>query len=251
MSTLLVDIGNTRVKWAVLRGVRMSSMRASPHLGKVSALRAMIRVTPADVDQALAVCVAGSSLERALAAAVRERFGISTEFVRSTRRAGGVVNGYRDTWRLGADRWVGVIAAHAIARGRAALVVNAGTALTADLVTGDGRHLGGAIVPGPATMIESLLDGTAGIRRRARGGRGRATSGMYAGDTAGAIEAGARYAAAAFVDRALHEARAVLGRAPLALLSGGAALAVAPLTRSSVRLVPDLVLRGLAVLARG
>ena len=58
-----------------------------------------------------------------------------------------------------------------IAGGRPALVANIGTALTIDAVTAEGRHLGGAIAPGPSTMIASLLDGTHGIRRRAAGKR--------------------------------------------------------------------------------
>ena len=169
MTTLLVDIGNTRVKWALLRGARLTRMRARAHARRAAVLRAVVDAAPRDVERVIAVCVAGASLERALGAAVRSRFGVRVEFVRSARHSAGVRNGYRDTWRLGADRWVSVIAAHALARGRPALIANIGTALTLDAVTGNGRHLGGAIAPGPATMTASLLAGTHGIRRRARG----------------------------------------------------------------------------------
>ena len=113
MTTLLVDIGNTRVKWALLRGARLARMQARAHARRVAVLRAVVRAAPRDVERVIAVCVAGATLERALGAAVRRRFGVRVEFVRSARRAAGVRNGYRDTWRLGADRWVGVIAAHA------------------------------------------------------------------------------------------------------------------------------------------
>ena len=253
MSILLVDIGNTRAKWAVLRGSRLSRGRAVPHRAGNAGLRSLVRSAPRDVSRVIAVCVAGAGRERALAGAVRARFGLRTEFIRSTRSAAGVRNGYRDVWRLGADRWVAVIGAHQIAGARDALVVSVGTALTIDAVRGDGRHLGGAIVPGPRTMVASLLAGTNGIRRRARGAHasGGSSRRLFAADTASALEAGAAFAAAAFIDRAAEEARVEFGRRPLLLLTGGAAGGSAPYIKSAVKPVPDLVLRGLAVLARG
>ena len=253
MTTLLVDIGNTRVKWALLRGTRLGRMQALAHAGETAAFRRLVRSAPGDVTRVVAVSVAGARLERALAGAVRTRFGVPVEFTRSARNAAGVRNGYRDTWRLGADRWVGVIAAHDIAGERHAVVANIGTALTVDAVTGDGRHLGGLITPGPSTMIDSLLSGTHGIRRRASGNRaGKAVPrGGFARDTANALSTGATLAAAAVVDRAMSEARAGLHATPLLLLTGGAAAQLRPYIKSPCRLVPDLVLRGLGVLARG
>ena len=247
-----MDIGNTRAKWAVLRSARLSAPRAQAHRAGRADFAALVRAAPRDVERVVAVCVMGQKFERALAAAVRARFGVRTEFVRSSRQAAGVRNGYREVWRLGADRWVGVIGAHALAGTRPALVVSIGTALTVDVVTGDGRHLGGAIAPGPDTMVSSLLSGTQGIRRRARGARagGSRSRSLFASDTASALDAGAAFAAAAFIDRARLEARAALAAQPLLLLSGGAARALRPYIKSPFRPVPDLVLRGLAVLAR-
>jgi type III pantothenate kinase len=168
--------------------------------------------------------------------------------VRSARKTAGVTNGYKEVWRLAADRWVATVGAHALARGRDALVVSVGTALTVDLVTGTGRHLGGAIVPSPTHMVESLLSGTHGIRRRAAGVRGSSRR-LFAADTASALAAGAKFAAAAFVDRAVREAARLLGRRPLVLLTGGGAKELSGSLRTAVRLVPDLVLRGLAACA--
>ncbi|HEX5161796.1 MAG TPA: type III pantothenate kinase [Steroidobacteraceae bacterium] len=253
MSTLLVDIGNTRVKWALLRGARLGRMQALAHAGETAALHRLVRAAPRDVTRVVAVSVAGAKLERALEAAVRTRFGAPAEFVRSERHAAGVRNGYRDTWRLGADRWVGVIAAHHMAGARHAVVANIGTALTIDAVTADGRHLGGLITPGPSSMIDSLLNGTHGIRRRAAGNRADrpVPRGGFARDTAHALSAGATLAAAAVIDRAMLEAGAALRAAPLLLLTGGAARRLRRYIKSPCRVVPDLVLRGLGVLARG
>jgi type III pantothenate kinase len=247
MNTLLVDIGNTRVKWALLRGTKLGRMHAALHDGKHTALRALVRAATS-VDDVVAVCVAGAHLERELAAAVKQRFGFTPRFIRSTRKAVGVRSGYRETWRLGADRWVGAIGAFAFARG-AVVVANIGTALTIDAVTAQGKHLGGAIVPGPSTMIESLLAGTHGIRRRARGGVASMRS-LFAADTASALGSGATHAAAAFIDRAVAEAAAKMGARPVLVLTGGAAPALKAYIKSRAQVVPDLVLRGLAVLAR-
>jgi type III pantothenate kinase len=247
MTTLLVDIGNTRVKWALLRGARLGRMHAMAHGGTGVTLRKLVRAAPVDLRRIVAVNVAGASFERALTAAARARFAVTPEYIRSTREVCGVRNAYRDTWRLGADRWVSVIGAHHLLRGRPAVIVNVGTALTVDGVS-MGRHLGGAIAPGPATMIASLLAGTHGIRRRANGGRARAR-GLFASDTASALEAGASFAAAAFVDRACREAAITMRARPMLLLTGGAATGLRPYIKSGFRMVPDLVLRGLAALA--
>jgi type III pantothenate kinase len=247
---LLIDIGNTRIKWAPLRGVRLGRMRASTHGGDPRVMESVVRRAPKGVTRVVAVNVAGPRFERALRAATRARFGLRPELVKSTREACGVRNGYRETWRLGADRWVGVIGARAIARARSAVVANAGTALTLDAVSAGGKHLGGAIVPGTAAMISSMIRGTSGIGRRARG-TAPSRRKLYAADTASALAAGAQYAGAALIDRAVDEAARELRAVPLLILTGGAAPGLRPHLRHKARLVPDLVLHGLAVIARG
>jgi type III pantothenate kinase len=247
-NTLLVDIGNTRVKWATLRGTRQGRMQAAAHEDSGLALRALVRDAPRDVNRVIVVSVVDEALSRVLDAAVSRRFGVAPEYVVSTRSACGVTNSYRDTWRLGADRWVSAIGAHALAGGRAVVIANVGTALTIDAVSAGGRHRGGAIIPGPKVMVESLLAGTHGIRRRAKGGEPSVRS-LFATDTASALAAGSTFAAAAFIDRAVAEAaRAISGR-PVLLLTGGAAPMLKRHLVSPARLVPDLVLRGLAVFA--
>lgn len=247
---LLIDIGNTRVKWALVRGVRLGRMRARAHGGAAQVLESIVRRAPRAVTRIVAVNVAGARFERALRAAARDRFGIRPELIRSTREAGGVRNGYRETWRLGADRWVGVIGARALARARSAVVANAGTALTIDAVSAGGRHLGGAIIPGTTAMIAGIIKGTNGIGRRARG-LAASRRKIFAADTASALAAGAQYAAAALIDRAIDEAARELRAQPRLILTGGAAAGLKPFLRHPARVVPDLVLRGLAALARG
>jgi type III pantothenate kinase len=121
--------------------------------------------------------------------------------------------------------------------------------MTVDLISAGGRHLGGAIIPAPKLMVESLLKNTNGIRRRATGGAVGAGKGLFGRSTRAGIVQGSRYAAAATIDRAIEEAERRVKQAPLAVLTGGGARDVQPLVQGPTRLIPDLVLRGLTVLA--
>lgn len=252
MSILLVDAGNSRLKWAVLRagtGVRLARRGAADWTASnvAAALRRMLRA--AGMVEAMYVCnVAGHPVERALRAAARARGIRRIHVVRSATGAHGVRNGYRDAWRLGADRWVALIGARKAHPGRALCIVNIGTAMTIDLIDAAGRHRGGSITPGPTMMQAALLTNTAGIRRRARGARpGKLT--LFASNTRAALSGGATFACAALIERAGDEARTLLGSRPILILDGGAAAMVAPLLRLRALRQDDLVLRGLAAFA--
>ncbi len=246
--TLLVDIGNTRVKWTRLVAGRLGRRHAAEHAGWTREdFARKIFGRARRLDRIVAVSVAGARVDALFTAAARQRTGLTPEFFVSKRHAAGVTTLYAEPWRLGADRLVGVIGVRRLAPGHAVCVVGVGTALTLDLVDAHGRHRGGAIVPAPPLMKESLLTSTSGIRRRARGGS--SARGLFARSTRAAIEQGTRYAAAAMIDRGVAEARTLLGRAPRVLLTGGGASRLRPLIRSRHLFVPDLVLQGLAVLA--
>jgi type III pantothenate kinase len=248
MAVLLVDIGNTRIKWARFDGRRVAPARAAAHARwRPADYRRLFRSRPA-IGRVLVSSVAGAKVNRALAAAAR-RAGAGIEFVAVPRRGGGVRVGYLEPWRLGVDRFVAAVGAHRLFAGVPVWVVGVGTAMTLDLVDARGRHRGGAIIPAPALMVDTLFDRTAGIRRRSRGGS-RGGTGLFGRSTRAAVSQGARYAAAALIDRAVEEGRVLVGRKPLVILTGGQAGAVRPLVESACVGVADLVLRGLAVLSQ-
>ncbi len=257
---LLVDAGNTRLKARLLSGARLGRTHVQPWApgGERRAATALLRTMRRAagrraVQRVLACSVAGAALERALRAAARAAGLPAPQFIRSRRSAGGVRNGYADAWRLGADRFIALIGARALHPGRALLLVDAGTALTIDLVEASGRHRGGLLVPGPALMVAALLGQTAGIRRRAGRGDVLANAGRpgspFGRSTRAGLAGGALLACAALIERAAREARTTLGAAPLLLLSGGAAAAIAPRLRVRARLGDGLVFAGLAQLA--
>ncbi|HEX4049485.1 MAG TPA: type III pantothenate kinase [Steroidobacteraceae bacterium] len=276
---MLLDIGNSRLKWALW------SEQATPHAGagrlerrgvlarsalrrSDAPLRALLAAMPPGTA-ILACNVAGAQIEARLrACATRARLP-RPQFVRTAARAAGVRNGYAEPWRLGADRWVALIGAHAAWPRRALCLVGIGSALTIDLLAPRGRHLGGCIVPGPQMMIESLLRETAGIRRRAQLGDGaaiaralnpptrlgrrsrrRTRDALFSTATREALLAGARHACAALIERAAQQARQRVGMPVQVVLSGGAADAIAPLLGIAHRRNDELVLQGLLELAR-
>jgi type III pantothenate kinase len=249
---LLIDVGNTRVKWTRLVNGQTGKHRAAANAGWTAeqyARRVIGRGWGAGGGRIIVSSVAAPQVRRMLVAAARKSGAPVPEFVTSQRSAAGITTEYLEPWRLGVDRFVGAIGAHHLASGQPVCVVNVGTAMTLDLVDGKGVHRGGAIIPGPLLMVNSLLTGTSGIRRRAAGGRSGLAS-LFARTTRTAIGQGSLYAAASVVDRAVEEARAQLGARPLVLLSGGGSAAIKPLIRNTAISLPDLVLHGLAVWAR-
>jgi type III pantothenate kinase len=251
VSFLLIDIGNTRIKWARFDGRQLGRLHAAVH-SRWSAGDYARRVIGSvrGLERIMVASVADEKINRTLMLAARRVRAPLPELVKSQRRGGGITTGYLEPWRWGVDRFVACIGAHRLAKGRrAVVVVGVGTALTVDLVDAKGHHRGGAIIPAPTLMVDTLLRNTNGIRRRARGGVGGGGS-LFGRSTRAAILQGSRYAAAALIDRAFAEARALLGtRAPLVILTGGGAPSVAPLVRSPCVSIPDLVLRGLAALS--
>lgn len=242
---VLADLGNSRLKWAVLqRNGELSAMRAATHdRVRIPALRAGVPV--------LAVSVAKESIRSRFESMVRQATGFAPHFVQSEAQHGALINGYRDAWRLGADRWVAMIGARALfPRASALLIVDVGTAATIDLVTRDGRHHGGLILPGPSMMVDSLLGKTGGIAQRAKGSRSTAGADFFARDTRAAVQQGATQSVIAMIERARREARATIGSNPQVILTGGGAGEVAAHLKNAHRRVDDLVLRGLAQYAK-
>jgi type III pantothenate kinase len=191
--------------------------------------------------------VAGARVDGILAG-VAARLSVRVQFVKVARSAGGVTVGYLEPWRLGVDRFIGMVGAHRLFPRIPVSVVGVGTAMTIDLVDATGRHKGGVIIPAPTLLIDTLLTKTSGIRRRAQGGKSE-DRGLFGRSTKSGIVQGSRYAAAALIDRAVEEGEVLLKRRPLVVLTGGGSEVVRPLVKSPCVGVPDLVLRGLLVLA--
>jgi type III pantothenate kinase len=242
MSTLLIDAGNTRLKWTVITAGRLAKPRATPWTDTKPFADWLARA--GEFERVVACSVAGARAERTLRSLLHSAGTPTPEFIHSSAQAAGVRNGYRDPKRLGDDRWAGAVSAwHLAGCLRAVCAVSVGTALTIDVVDCDGVHRGGLIAPGPTLMLQSLLNDTAGIAPRAaasaaarRGGAdSTGTLGVLATDTRQAIELGCLCATAALVDRTVTDVTRRMKGRPVVFLTGGGAQTVAPLLRSACK----------------
>lgn len=245
---LLVDIGNTRAKWAVLADGQLTGRGAAVHRGRRQEEWASgLEELGGPLERILASNVAGPAAAHALGEWALARHGLRPEFVVATRAAAGIVNSYERPESLGADRWLGMIGAWHRVHG-ALVCIAVGTALTVDALDGRGKHLGGIIVPGYDMMIDSLLGRTSDIAQGVLGGPPR-ESGVLGRNTAAAVDLGARHALAAVAERVIRSVERQSGAVPRVFLGGGDATRIEPLLGLQVEVVADLVLEGLAVLA--
>ena len=235
----LFDLGNTRLKCAPLVDGACGEVVALAHdeadfLSKLDALLPQ-RGGVAHVASVVSAERTVDLLER-----LATRFARS-DIARTQAACAGVRIAYADPSKLGVDRFLALLAAHA--RGDAALVVGVGTALTLDLIDASGQHHGGRIAPSPSLMRETLHARAPVLPRE--GG----TRVAFAGDTADALASGCEGAALALIADAMAAARERLGTAPMLLLHGGGAPALRSALPDAVA-VPSLVLEGLACWAR-
>ena len=242
---LLLDLGNSRLKWALQ--AQPGSWLAHGAVDWQQDVTATLRLAWENLPPPAAVLgasVVDAAREAQLAAVVAERFGTEPFWLRTPASACGVRNAYAEPQRLGVDRFLAMVAAHA--EGRAPCVLaGVGTALTLDALAADGRHLGGLIAPGPQLMQRSLLGATAQVRPQRPG-----QILELADNTADAVASGCWQAAAALIERFATRLAGELGAGASLILDGGDAATLLPLLSLPAQLTRDGVLRGLAVWAQ-
>lgn len=245
---LLIDIGNTRIKWGWLEAETFA------HLGQELRPQGDFDVFAhiawdafAPPQKVVVSNVAGQAMQDTLVAFVNREWNITPEFVVSAPVAQGVKNAYAEPRKLGADRWAALIAAKSLAGNNACLVVDAGTAITLDVLTEQGVHQGGLIVPGIEMMRAALKQNTALIG--SKGSVNKMPGRLFARDTADAVKAGSLYAAVALIDRVASDVSAEM-KLGESLITGGDADTLLPLLNGYFRHEPNLVLKGLAIIAQ-
>ena len=155
---LQLDAGNTRIKWrATDNGKIVAAGHQLTHSvfdGQYLELPGVTALASAQLSN-----VAGATVEANLVAQLRAQFGLNLQVAMVSERVGPVSCGYQSPDTLGIDRWLAVLAAFQ-RRGKALVVVNAGSAVTVDIVNDEGVHQGGYIVPGMRLLQEALWQGT-------------------------------------------------------------------------------------------
>lgn len=245
---LLVDIGNTRLKWALTADADWLQRGVVAHRDcpPETLLSESWRDLPAP-QRVVAANVAGKKIAARLRAWVKSAWNVEVEFVVARRKACGVTSAYVEPQRLGADRWAALIGARQLSAG-ATCVIDCGSAVTIDALDAKGHHLGGLIVPGLRMMRDALSQNTDGVTQGAQdAGTGKVA--LLARDTAGAVHGGTLYNLIAMIDRVSADLAADL-RVPLQrVICGGDAAQLLPLLSGEFQHEPDLVLHGLATIA--
>jgi type III pantothenate kinase len=253
LTFLAIDIGNTRLKWALF---------AAPHPGAATLRHGAVfletieelaeqhwRELPVPHSM-LGSTVAGEAVRWRVEEQL-ELWDIEPHWVVPTASGAGLVNGYDHPTRLGADRWVALagarsrVLAAAAASGlppRPALVVMVGTAVTVDALDASGRFLGGLILPGFGLMLRALEMGTAGLKVPT----GEIVD--FPTNTGDALMSGGANAIAGAIERQARRLRERAGAAPMLLMTGGAATKLGPITDLPFEIVDGLIFEGLLLL---
>lgn len=237
---LLLDLGNTRLKWALADGRHWHAHGAIGWQEDVAAGLAHEWSSLPAPSAAFGASVVDAPREALVAAGVVATFGQPLRWLRTPATACGVRNAYAEPQRLGIDRFLAMVAAHVDGLAPCVLA-GVGTALTLDALAADGTHLGGLIAPAPRLMQQALLGATAQVRP-ARPGR----IVEAADNTADAVTSGCWLAAAALIERFTRHMAPALGGPPLLRLGGGDAAALLPLLAQPAHVAHDSVLHGLA-----
>ncbi len=177
---------------------------------------------------------------------LQTRFSNAVIRVESTASALGVTNAYDQPERLGVDRWLALLAAAELCDGDC-MIIDAGSAITLDLLRADGRHLGGAILPGRKTSIERFREIFSHIDFDAVA---RADHEKPGCSTEAAIQLDYAQDSLGYLQQLVNRWRPLLSPNLEILLAGGDAARVQRDLGTDARIVPDLVFRGLARMAQ-
>lgn len=235
---LLLDVGNSRVKWRWESPTSRKTARSSSHAEAIAEI-----VADDGSPEQIAVAASGHEvwIQSFLSAAQDHWPAALIRRAATADRIGELVNSYAEPQKMGVDRWLAMLAARV--PGRDVLVIDAGTAVTCDWIGHDGHHRGGWIIPGPALMRKALGRDTARVGKHAAGDYGA----DFGRSTASCVVTGTDQVVAAIVHRAAALVQRSARGFKMVVTGGDARLALVDATASNVDHVPELVLDGLSL----
>ncbi|MGR8934797.1 MAG: type III pantothenate kinase [Gammaproteobacteria bacterium] len=238
---VLVDVGNTRLKWGIERDgeIRCSTPLTHREADFWQKLETVWRNLEGIPQRLALASVASPELLQGICRIAGELWP-HIEIIRAHSQscAYGVENAYRMPQKLGVDRWLCLLAAHRYHK-LPACIVDCGTAVTVDVIDAQGIHRGGVIAPGLQLMKQSLQTGTQQLQFCSE----HYPLGLSC-FTEAAVYSGTLYACIGLIERIWREQR----QKPQVLLTGGDAETVVPYLSFPVKVQTDLVLQGLSVL---
>ncbi len=241
---LLVDVGNSRIKWCLQSPEgELFDYASASYPDKSLYYLLGDHWSKLEKPELVAVAtVSGALVQSRINEWCTENWDMPPRFVYSEAESLGVRNGFDNPERLGTDRWAALVAARSVTQ-RDSIVIDCGTATTIDILMGSGLFVGGAILPGAELMRSNLAIGTARL------GLGPASTNSRPGtNTDECIALGCEQSALGAVTRIVSLFSDQLGSDPEILLTGGAAQKIKPVISGRLKLLPDLVLRGVGLL---
>ncbi len=239
---LLIDIGNSCIKWAMHDSENLVNSTAEFY--EPASLQSILDLnwnkfsTP---DRLLVSNVAGQGVADTLIQWTSTHWKLEPEFMLVSSQACGVSNGYKDINQLGIDRWLALIAARKKFES-ATCIVDCGTAITIDGLSDKGQHLGGLILPG-VSMMQQILAQQAHMLPEPQNIYGKPE---FADNTQQGVVSGCMMAIVTLIDRMVSDMSGEYGDTLKCIITGGGAHKVIDLLASKFELDPDLVLYGLA-----
>ena len=250
MTFLAIDVGNTRLKWALYESPRQGATllaQGAEFLDHIDRLAEGAWAKLPAPKRMLGCVVAGDAVKRRVVEQIDELWDVPAHWVVSSAQEAGLRNGYDHPSRLGCDRWVAMIGArhHMLSRGPASplIVVMVGTAVTVEAVDTDGTFLGGLILPGHGIMLRALESGTAGLHVPTGEVR------PFPTNTSDALTSGGTYAIAGAVECMVQHLARHSGMEPVCIMTGGAGWKMAPSMTRPFELVDNLIFDGLLEIA--
>ena len=249
MSLLAIDVGNTRLKWALFAQAHPGAARlaqGAEFLDNIDRLAEGEWASLPAPRRIIGCVVAGLSTRRRVEEQL-EIWQATPHWVVSSEAEAGLHNGYDHPARLGCDRWVAMIGAwhrvQARQPGRPIVLAMVGTAVTVEAIDAAGHFLGGFILPGHGIMLRALESGTAGLRVPTGEVK------PFPRNTSDALTSGGTYAIAGAIERMVQHVRQRCGEEPVCLMTGGAGWKMAPAMSVPFDLVDSLIFEGLLEIA--
>ncbi|WP_025113567.1 pantothenate kinase [Pseudomonas sp. H1h] len=242
---LELDCGNSFIKWRVLNAAAEGLFAEGVVDSDQALVDSLCALGGLSLRNCRLVSVRTSEETAALTRILEQTFALSVVCAKPANEMSGVKNGYDDYERLGLDRWLAMLGGFHLAAG-ACLILDFGTAVTADFINADGEHQGGFICPGMPLMRNQLRTHTRNIRYGDLAAERALTSHAPGRSTVEAVERGCSLMLRGFVLTQMEMARSYWGEHFTVFITGGDAGLVADVVPDA-RVVPDLVFVGLAM----
>ena len=247
---LLIDIGNSRIKWLQHDGSEKKIGASGAMTNDLQILQELFSQNWRNLarpKRVLVSSVSGPDTTEIMDAWIKETWQIEAEYVKTEAFSQGVSNAYPDYYKLGVDRWMAIIAAwHRFQSDKTAIcVVDCGTATTIDGISESGQHLGGFIIPGYTMMQEILIKNTSNINMV------RNTDPIidFSDSTEQGVVNGCYLAIVASIDRIVAAMKNDYGERIRCIITGGNAEIILKQLATEFEYEPELVLHGLSVLS--